>query len=214
MVDEAPPPEAVLPELARLLRGRVLVAHSARFDLGVLRGAFSRAALDWPEPPVLCTVAMARRFAPLQRRRGLAALADALGHRRRRRPTARCPTRRRARACSARCSAGSPRTRRRSATRSRCSRRGAGGGARRPRAGARRRPPSERPDFSSLPARPGRVRVPRRRRPAALRRQVGLPADPRARALHDARGVDGPRRARRLPGDASPSWARCCSRTG
>src|SRR3712207_2660224 len=79
MVDEAPPPEAVLPELGRMLRGRVLVAHSAGFDLGVLRAAFSRAALDWPEPPVLCTVAMARRFAPLQRRRGLASLADALG---------------------------------------------------------------------------------------------------------------------------------------
>src|SRR3954454_23267246 len=79
MVDRAPPPEAVLPELARRLRGRVLVAHSARFDAGVLRQAFSRAALDWPNPPVLCTVALARRFAPLQRRRGLAALADALG---------------------------------------------------------------------------------------------------------------------------------------
>ena len=79
MLEDAPPPEAVLPELARLLRGRVLVAHSARFDLGVLRGAFSRAGLDWPQPPVLCTVAMARRFAPLQKRRGLASLADALG---------------------------------------------------------------------------------------------------------------------------------------
>jgi DNA polymerase III subunit epsilon len=79
MVDHAPPPEAVLPELARRLRGRVLIAHSARFDLGVLRQAFSRAALDWPNPPVLCTVALARRFAPLQRRRGLATLADALG---------------------------------------------------------------------------------------------------------------------------------------
>jgi DNA polymerase-3 subunit epsilon len=79
MVDVAPPPEAVLPELARRLRGRVLIAHSARFDQGVLRQAFSRAALDWPAPPVLCTVALARRFAPLQRRRGLRALADALG---------------------------------------------------------------------------------------------------------------------------------------
>jgi DNA polymerase-3 subunit epsilon len=79
MVDGAPPPEAVLPELARRLRGRVLVAHSARFDERVLRQAFARAALDWPAPPVLCTVALARRFAPLQRRRGLATLADALG---------------------------------------------------------------------------------------------------------------------------------------
>jgi len=79
MVDAAPPPEAVLPELERRLRGRVLVAHSAQFDTRVLRQAFARAALTWPEPPVLCTVALARRFAPLQRRRGLAALADALG---------------------------------------------------------------------------------------------------------------------------------------
>jgi DNA polymerase-3 subunit epsilon len=79
MVDEAPPPELVLPELAERLRGRVLVAHSARFDVGVLRQAFERAGLEWPEPPVLCTVALARRFAPLQRRRGLASLADALG---------------------------------------------------------------------------------------------------------------------------------------
>jgi DNA polymerase III subunit epsilon len=79
MVDAAPPPERVLPELAALMRGRVLVAHSARFDARVLRQAFDRAALTWPDPPVLCTVALARRMAPLQRRRGLAALADALG---------------------------------------------------------------------------------------------------------------------------------------
>src|ERR671915_2369277 len=39
MVDEAPAPEAVLPRLAAELRGRVLVAHSARFDVGVLRQA-------------------------------------------------------------------------------------------------------------------------------------------------------------------------------
>jgi DNA polymerase III subunit epsilon len=79
MVDEAPAPETVLPDLAARLRGRVLVAHSAAFDQRVLKQAFARAALTWPDPPVLCTVALARRFAPLQRRRGLAALAGALG---------------------------------------------------------------------------------------------------------------------------------------
>ena len=79
MVDEAPPPEQVLPELAEQLRGRILVAHSARFDVGVLKQAFERAELEWPDPPVMCTVALARRMAPLQRRRGLASLADALG---------------------------------------------------------------------------------------------------------------------------------------
>jgi DNA polymerase III subunit epsilon len=79
MVDDAPAPETVLPQLAEQLRGRIFVAHSARFDVGVLRQAFERADLDWPDPPVLCTVALARRFAPLQRRRGLPSLADALG---------------------------------------------------------------------------------------------------------------------------------------
>jgi DNA polymerase-3 subunit epsilon len=79
MVDRAPAPEAVLPALADRLRGRVLVAHNAAFDARVLRQAFARAALDWPAPPVLCTVSLARRLAPLQRRRGLASLADALG---------------------------------------------------------------------------------------------------------------------------------------
>ena len=154
MADAAPPPEAVLPDLARMLRGRVLVAHNARFDHTVLRGAFARAALDWPEPPVLCTVAMARRLAPLQRRRGLSALADALGievgvtHRAL--PDAETCARVFC-ALFSRLSAhagtigeavallGSKR----------------GGGGRRPRAGARRRPPAERPDFSALPKDPG-----------------------------------------------------------
>ena len=79
MVDTAPPPEQVLPELAELLAGRVFVAHNARFDLAVLRQAFEKAGLDWPKPPALCTVTLARRFAPLVRKRGLASLADSLG---------------------------------------------------------------------------------------------------------------------------------------
>src|SRR4051812_10935781 len=74
MVDRAAPPEAVLPAFAARLRGRGLVPHNASFDRRVLRQAFPRAALDWPDPPVLCTVSMARKLAPLQRRRGLAAL--------------------------------------------------------------------------------------------------------------------------------------------
>jgi DNA polymerase III subunit epsilon len=79
MVDGAPPPDEVLPEIADLLEGRVLVAHNARFDVGVLRQAFERVGIDWPKPPVLCTVQLARRFAPLARKRGLAMLAGSLG---------------------------------------------------------------------------------------------------------------------------------------
>jgi DNA polymerase III subunit epsilon len=79
MVDEAPDPRAALERLAGLLDGRVLVAHNASFDRRVLRAAFEREELEWPDPPVLCTVAVARRFAPLVRRRGLASLAASLG---------------------------------------------------------------------------------------------------------------------------------------
>ncbi|HEV3001733.1 MAG TPA: exonuclease domain-containing protein [Solirubrobacteraceae bacterium] len=79
MVDEAPAAEAVLPELAEQLHGRVLVGHNVSFDRRVLRQAFERSGLEWPDPPALCTVALARRLAPLARQRRLTALAGALG---------------------------------------------------------------------------------------------------------------------------------------
>src|SRR5205807_1641650 len=79
MVDTGAPPREVLTALAQRLRGRVLVAHAASFDRRVLRAEFERAQLEWPAPPVLCTLALARRFAPLARQLKLAALADTLG---------------------------------------------------------------------------------------------------------------------------------------
>ena len=79
MVDGAPSLEAVLPEIDTRLRGRVMVAHNAPFDRRVLRQAFSRIGRDWPDPPVICTAALARTMLPLQRERRLTALADALG---------------------------------------------------------------------------------------------------------------------------------------
>ena len=79
MVDEAPAAPLVLPDVAELLHGRVLVAHNASFDRGVLRQAFAREGIEWPDPPVLCTVAMARRLHPLARQRKLPALAGTLG---------------------------------------------------------------------------------------------------------------------------------------
>ncbi|MGH2930906.1 MAG: 3'-5' exonuclease, partial [Solirubrobacteraceae bacterium] len=75
MVDGAPRLEAVLPPVRDLLAGRVMVAHNAPFDVRVLRGSFHRIGLDWPDPPVLCTAALARVLLPLQRRRGLSVLA-------------------------------------------------------------------------------------------------------------------------------------------
>jgi DNA polymerase-3 subunit epsilon len=80
MVDrEGLPPAQVLAELDARLRGRVLVAHNAAFDRRVLRQAYERAGMEWPGPPVICTIAMARRLAPLAERRGLPALAGSLG---------------------------------------------------------------------------------------------------------------------------------------
>src|SRR3954468_17992550 len=79
MVDSAPPPAEVLPHVKAMAEGRVLVAHNSAFDRRVLAQAFERAGIEWQEPPVLCTVALARRFAPLARQRKLAPLAEALG---------------------------------------------------------------------------------------------------------------------------------------
>jgi DNA polymerase-3 subunit epsilon len=79
MVDTAPSLEDVIPPFAELLEGRVLVAHNAPFDRRVLRQAFARIGHDWPNPPVICTAALARTMLPLQRKRGLGVLADALG---------------------------------------------------------------------------------------------------------------------------------------
>ncbi|MDH6245969.1 DNA polymerase-3 subunit epsilon [Mycobacterium sp. OTB74] len=61
MVCDAPRIESVLPSFLEFCRGAVLVAHNAGFDVGFLRAAAERAQLDWPRPPVLCTVKLARR---------------------------------------------------------------------------------------------------------------------------------------------------------
>lgn len=79
MVDDASRPSEVLPYIAEQMRRRVLVAHNASFDRRVLKQAFERADITWPDPPVLCTVSMGRRFAPLARQRKLALLAESLG---------------------------------------------------------------------------------------------------------------------------------------
>ena len=79
MVDAAPAPSEALSRLEELMRGRVLVAHSAQFDRRALMQGFERAGLRWPDPPVLCTIAMARRYAPLATQRSLAPLAAGLG---------------------------------------------------------------------------------------------------------------------------------------
>jgi DNA polymerase-3 subunit epsilon len=61
MVCDAPRIESVLPSFLEFSRGAVLVAHNAGFDIGFLKAAAKRCQLVWPQPPVLCTVKLARR---------------------------------------------------------------------------------------------------------------------------------------------------------
>ena len=61
MVCDAPTIAAVLPMFLEFARGSVLVAHNARFDMGFLRAAAGQCGIGWSRPPVLCTVALARR---------------------------------------------------------------------------------------------------------------------------------------------------------
>ncbi|GMA31480.1 DEDD exonuclease domain-containing protein [Litorihabitans aurantiacus] len=61
MVVDAPGQEDALVTFGEFARGAVLVAHNARFDVGFLRAGFERMGATWPAPPVVDTVALARR---------------------------------------------------------------------------------------------------------------------------------------------------------
>ncbi|MFC9940768.1 DEDD exonuclease domain-containing protein [Nocardiopsis alba] len=68
MVATAPRVEKVLPELLAFLTedpDSVLVAHNAPFDTGFLKAACEREALEWPAPPVVDTLRLARALLPV-----------------------------------------------------------------------------------------------------------------------------------------------------
>ena len=226
MVDSAPSLEDVLPPLAERLAGRILVAHNAPFDRRVLRQAFDRIGLDWPNPPVICTAAVARTAA--------AAAAQARARRARGRARdrgrARAPRaggrgdvragavravpaavrqrdhgRRRAGAAGAR---PAPSARAGSAEVGPLGRLGSGGG----RGAAQRRPRGVDdaagigPEFGELPSDPGVYLFRDGARQDPLCRQVGVDPQPGPRALRPvlaAGGVDGAGAGRRLPHDGS-----------
>ncbi len=64
MVVDAPVIESVLPSFLEFMRGAVLVAHNAPFDVGFLRAACLRLDYPWPGPRVLDTVTLARKVLP------------------------------------------------------------------------------------------------------------------------------------------------------
>jgi DNA polymerase-3 subunit epsilon len=61
MVADAPRIDAVLPSFAEFVRGAVLVAHNAPFDLGFLRAASARTRVELPHVDALDTARLARR---------------------------------------------------------------------------------------------------------------------------------------------------------
>lgn len=78
---DAPGLGEVMSTFLEFSRGAVLVAHNARFDLGFLRAAAASTQHQWPDPPSLCTLALARRILHAGETRGhrLGTLAAHLG---------------------------------------------------------------------------------------------------------------------------------------
>ncbi|MBQ0944706.1 3'-5' exonuclease [Ideonella sp. 4Y16] len=80
MLQDAPPAEQVMREVAVFTRGLPLVAHNAAFDRGFWQAEMARA--DVPPDPAhafACTVLLSRRLYPEAPSRKLGALGDWLG---------------------------------------------------------------------------------------------------------------------------------------
>lgn len=75
MVASAPTFASIAASLAERLRGKLLVAHNARFDYGFLRNEFKRVGVDFSSR-VLCTVKLSRKLYPQHRRHNLDSLIE------------------------------------------------------------------------------------------------------------------------------------------
>ena len=78
MVANAPTFGELYPELKQYLERTVIVAHNARFDLGVLRKNLLRYGIAAHEYPYACTVVLGRKAFPELKRHNLAALSHYL----------------------------------------------------------------------------------------------------------------------------------------
>ncbi|MDR0440545.1 MAG: 3'-5' exoribonuclease [Candidatus Accumulibacter sp.] len=78
MLESAPTFAHLAPELWQRLRGRLFVAHNARFDYGFLKHEFKRNGIDFSATN-LCTVKLSRALFPQHRRHNLDTLAERYG---------------------------------------------------------------------------------------------------------------------------------------
>jgi DNA polymerase-3 subunit epsilon len=78
MVESAPTFARIAAPLAERLRGKLLVAHNARFDYGFLRNEFKRVGIDFSSK-VLCTVKLSRKLLPQHRRHNLDSVIERHG---------------------------------------------------------------------------------------------------------------------------------------
>ena len=73
MVSTAPTFEQLAPQVLEKLRGRLFIAHNARFDYTFLKREFKRLGIDF-RAPNLCTVKLSRKLFPEHHRHSLDAL--------------------------------------------------------------------------------------------------------------------------------------------
>lgn len=78
MVEKAPPFAKLADEVTELLRGRLFVAHNARFDYGFLKNEFKRLDQHFQQS-VLCTVKLSRALFPEHHRHNLDSLIERHG---------------------------------------------------------------------------------------------------------------------------------------
>lgn len=76
MVQDAPDVEEVLPKFLEFIKGAVLVAHNARFDMGFLQEACKRQGFAPVENPVLDTLELSRMMYSSMKNHRLNTLAD------------------------------------------------------------------------------------------------------------------------------------------
>ncbi len=78
MIADAPRFEQIAQDVEERLRGRLFIAHNARFDHGFLRNEFKRLAIEF-DPRVLCTVRLSRKLYPQFARHDLDSLMQRHG---------------------------------------------------------------------------------------------------------------------------------------